>query len=151
MNTLNNVITFLSDWAQSNIWVGTVEFAKSGEMDLNRKNIYPLFVINPVSSPKTSNVINYYTFEIGVFDQRDVSNQIKTDKVNGNDDLIDNLNITDAIIDQLLDYLRNSYNEYQIELFQNSDALPSQMRGHNTLDGYIINITLAIPRKRNCE
>lgn len=149
MNRLYTTIDHLVKWGLSNENIGTVEFVKQGKMDLNKKNIYPLMIVNYTGSDKTSPSVNYYNFEIGVFDQRDVSNDVLTyDKINHNDDYIDNLNITDAIIDQMLEYLRN--NDSTIELSKNTSSLPMAYTSMNLLDGNVINLTLSIPRNYQC-
>jgi hypothetical protein len=150
-NDFFTVVNFIKDRLLANTNVNTVVFATLQQKDFQEKNIYPIVHINPISAPITSSAVNYFTFEIGCFDQRDMSNDIATDKWDGQDDLQDNLNITYVILNDLINYLRNQNNDSLIELESTTDLTPLLLNDLNVLDGWIVNITLTIPNNTFCE
>ena len=149
MNQFYLTIDLLRDRLSNNVNVNTVIVAKKGDEDLYKKNIYPLTVINPISADFSNSRVTFYTFEIAALDQRDVSKSVPLNKFDGNDNYIDNLNITSTIINDLVNYLRLQNNDNLIELVSVTDANKVEMSGFNLLDGWFITLKLSIPNTQN--
>ena len=149
MNQFYLTIDLLRDRLSSNVNVNTVIVAKKGDEDLYKKNIYPLAVINPTTADFTNSKVTFFTFEIAALDQRDVSKSAPLNKFDGNDNYIDNLNITSTIINDLVNYLRLQNNEDLIELVSVTDANRVENSDFNLLDGFFITIKLSIPNTQN--
>jgi len=145
MNAFYLVTDFIRKRLSENPNVNTVVFARTDEKDLYKKNIYPIAHINPIEAPFTSSKVNTFSFEVGVFDQRDISNDLVIDKFEGNDNVQDNLNITYMILDDLVRYVRDYNNDLNIELASVTAAKPLLFTDINILDGWVITITLKIP------
>lgn len=145
MNSFYKVTDYLKKYLQSDPNVKTVKFSSQDHSDLNDKNMYPLVYINPISSPRTNDRSTVsFSFEIAALDQRDQSNEYLTDKFSGNDNLIDNLNITHAILNALSLYLYDNDYDPLIELDRVSDMSPIFSQQVNLLDGWFFTITLKI-------
>ena len=150
MNGFYKVVSFLRERLEQNENVNTIIFARTSEMDLHKKNIYPIVHINPSSAPFNSTSVSTFSFEIGAFDQRDSSSTITLDKFE-KDDIQDNLNITYSILNDLYMYIKNSNNDDLIELENITSAEPAMMTNLNTLDGWYMTITLKIPNTQICN
>ena len=148
MNQFYLTIDLLRERLSNNVNVNTVIVAKKGDEDLYKKNIYPLAVVNPISADFSNSRVTFFTFEIAVLDQRDISKE-PGDKYNGNDNYIDNLNITSTIINDLVNYLRLQNNDDLIELVSVTDANKVEMSDYNLLDGWFITIKLSVPNTQN--
>jgi len=148
MNQFYLTIDLLKQRLLNNVNVNTVIEARDGDKDLYKKNIYPLAVVNPTSADFSNSKVTFFTFEVAVLDQRDISKE-PGDKYNGNDNYIDNLNITSAIINDLVNYLRLQNNDDLIELVSVTDANKVEMSGYNLLDGFYITLKLSIPNTQN--
>jgi hypothetical protein len=148
MNQFYLTIDLLKQRLIDNVNVNTVIEARDGDKDLYKKNIYPLAVVNPISGDFSNSRVTFFTFEIAVLDQRDISKE-PGDKYNGNDNYIDNLNITSTIINDLVNYLRLQNNDNLIELVSVTDANKVEMSGFNLLDGWFITLKLSIPNTQN--
>ncbi len=144
MNQFYKVVDLIKTRLEENQNVHTVLFGRTEDKDLYKKNIYPIAHINPVESAIESKVSSF-TFEIASLDQRDLSKQPITDKFEGNDDLQDNLNVTYAILNDLVTWLLRQNNEDLIELSSQSSLTPLLFKDHNLLDGWVVRITLIIP------
>lgn len=144
MNQFYLVVDLLKSRLADNADVNTTVFGVSEDKDLYKKNIYPLVHIQPVSAESNSRV-STFTFDIAALDQRDLSKQPITDKFIGNDDLQDNLNVTYAILNDLISWLYRQNNDKLIELTNAGSFQPILFKDYNLLDGWVVQITLQIP------
>jgi hypothetical protein len=134
----------------TNPYVKTVLFGVSEEKDLYKKSIYPIAHIVPVSAPlgtvkMRTNAVNMFAFEVAVLDQRDISNSSPLNKFDGNDNLQDNLNITYAILNDLISYLKQVENDMNIVLSEVNDFSPVLFKDFNLLDGWVCRFVLMVP------
>ena len=134
----------------TNPYVKTVLFGVSEEKDLYKKSIYPIAHIVPVSAPMgtikmRTNAVNMFAFEVAVLDKRDISNSSPIDKFDGNDNLQDNLNITYAILNDLISYLKQVENDMNIVLTEVNDFSPVLFKDFNLLDGWVCRFVLMVP------
>ena len=145
MNHFYKVTKLLRDILEADTLVNTVLFARTEDKDLYKKKLYPLVHINPIRSPYSNSTVREFIFEVGVFEQRDINSVNTETYFEGNDDLIDNFNVCDAILNRLVSTLSMLNNNDNIELINVSDAIPLVMKDTNLLDGYVIELTLQIP------
>ena len=144
MNQFYVTVDLLKTHLQDNPNVNTVLFGRTEDKDLYKKNIYPIAHINPISANFGSRV-STFSFEIAALDQRDISKSIVTDKFEGNDDLQDNLNVTYAILNDLVSWLQRQNNDATIELTTVSSAQPLLFKDYNLLDGWVVRVDLQVP------
>lgn len=145
MNEFYLAVELLKERLQNNPLVNTTIFARTEEKDLYKKNIFPIAHINPTSSPYTTSQVNQFTFEIGVFEQRDINKSDTNSKFEGNDNVIDNLNTCYAVLNDLITYLSTQNNEHNIELVAISNIQPLLFKDFNLLDGWAVTLTLQVP------
>jgi len=145
MNNFYKIIELVRARLADNPMVNTLIFARVEEKDLYKKNLYPLAHIIPQASPWTTSQVNQVSLQIRVVEQRDI-NKLHTDtKFEGNDNVLDNLNVCHTIINDLLTYLSLQNNDEYIELISVSNLEPILFSDHNILDGWGVTITLSIP------
>jgi hypothetical protein len=81
-----------------------------------------------------------------VVDQRILStNTPVTEKFLSNDNEIDTLNQCYAVINNLVSTIRLQNNEYGVELLSVNNVSPILFKELDLVDGWICNLTLAIP------
>ena len=144
MNQFYVLVDLIKERLSSNPNVNTVLFGRTEDKDLYKKNIYPIAHINPVSATFGTQV-STFSFEIAALDQRDISKEVVTDKFLSNDDLQDNLNVTYAILNDLVSYLKLQNNEYLIELTAVGTASPVLFKDYNLLDGWVVTLEFKMP------
>lgn len=144
MREFYTVIDFLKSLLQEDINVHTILHGLKSTMDINKKNIFPIAHIQVTNSNIQTGYVGF-TFEIVAVDLRNVSKQMITDKWLGNDNELDNLNTTHAILNRLLTKLRNTRNDFQIELNNEPTCQPIIFEETNLLDGWRTEIELIIP------
>lgn len=145
MNNYYRIIELVRARLAENPMVNTLIFARVEEKDLYKKNLYPLAHIIPQASPWTTQQVNQVSLQIRVVEQRDINKLHTNTKFEGNDNILDNLNVTHTIINDLLTYLSLQNNEDYIELVNVSNLEPILFNDHNLLDGWGVTITLSIP------
>lgn len=141
------VIDFLKKLLQEDINVHTILHGLKSTLDISKKNIFPIAHIQVTSSTPDIGFVSF-TFEVVVVDVRNVSKQVVTDKWLGNDNELDNLNTTHAVLNRLLTKLRNSNNEFNIQLNNEPTCQPIIFEETNLLDGWRTDIELIIPNNK---
>lgn len=144
------VVDYLKKLLSADKFVNTVVIGRTNERDLYKKSIYPLAHIIPVTSPWINSNVSAFTFQIGILEQRDIPNKKKDTKFEGDDNMIDNLNTTYAVLNQLLSYLSNQNNEHYIELDSVGGIQPFLFTDHALLDGFYVTLTLIIRNDSVC-
>lgn len=147
MNQFYKVVEIIRNRLESNENCNTVLFGTLDTMDFQKKNIYPLAIIEPTGAPLRSSAVSYFTFNIGVFDQRTSYNKLESVKFDGNDDIQDNLNITYTILNDLMNYLRIAAD---IEIDNIGDGRPALWNDINVLDGWVASVTIKITNNQEC-
>jgi hypothetical protein len=115
--------------------------------DINKKNIFPIAHIQVLNSSIKNGIVNF-NFEIVTVDQRNMSKSIVTDKWNGNDNELDNLNTCHAILNRLIGNLTKKNNEFKIQLINEPTLEPIIFEFSNILDGWRTEIELSIPNNK---
>jgi predicted glycosyltransferase len=145
MNNFYKIIELVRARLADNPMVNTLIFARVEEKDLYKKNLYPLAHIIPQASPWTTQQVNQVSLQIRVVEQRDINKMHTDTKFEGNDNVLDNLNVCHTIINDLLTYLSLQNNDDYIELISVSNLEPILFSDSNILDGWGVTITLSIP------
>lgn len=137
-------VNFLKTLLDEDVNVHTVLNGLKSTMDINKKNIFPIAHIQVTNFIPAGGYCSF-TFEIVCVDLRNVSKQIVVDKWLGNDNEIDNLNTTAAVLNRLITKLRLRNNEFKIELNNEPSCQPIIFEETNLLDGWRTEIELIIP------
>jgi hypothetical protein len=145
MNTFYKALDLIKNRVETNPLVHTTIFARLDEKDLYKKQIYPIVHIIPVAAPYVNSQVSQFTFDVGAFEQRDISKFPTEDKFTGNDNVIDNLNLTSAILIDLITFLQTQNNDDNIEVIAIGNLTPIQYNDFNILDGWTVQITLQLP------
>ena len=137
-------IQLLKDLLEEDINVHTIVHGLKSTMDINKKNIFPLAHLQVTSSTADNQFISF-TFEVAVLDIRNISKKIVTDKFLQNDNELDNLNTTHAVLNRLITKLRLRNNDDKIEINNTPTITPIIFEEMNLLDGWRTEIELIIP------
>lgn len=150
MNELSTVSRFIMDKFKESPLVNTVEFLyKEGDYDLSKTNIYPLVSVSIVETEILSSLI-LLNYNITIVEQRDELNVINNNKLLDQDNLIDNLDETHTIATVFINSIRNTYNDYGIEVEEVSNIRIKKFEETNTLDGVEFSITFSIENDSPC-
>jgi hypothetical protein len=144
MNSFYKVVDFLKDSFKTDQFVHTITYGDIEEIDIDKKNIYPLVNLLIVSARQEQGV-NVFLAEVHVLDQRNESKKPITDKFLKNDNRLDILNTNYAICNRFITKLRLQHNDYDIEVFGVTAPEAGYADFTNVLDGWKFTIELSIP------
>ena len=149
MTELSTVSIFLVDKFKSQPLVNTISFEKTGEIDANKNNIYPLVNIDIVDTDPIGDILTF-NYVITILQQRDIDNELNNDKILNKDNMIDNLNECYAIATRCVNNIERNENEYDIEILRKSNI--TLLKDFNTqkLDGVRFNLSLSIQNNTPC-
>ena len=149
MTELSTVSIFLVDKFKSQPLVNTISFEKTGEVDANKNNIYPLVNIDIVDTDPIGDILTF-NYVITILQQRDIDNELNNDKILNKDNMIDNLNECYAIATRCVNNIERTENDYDIEILRKSNI--TLLKDFNTqkLDGVRFNLSLSIQNNTPC-
>lgn len=143
MNELTLLNNFVIDRFDLNPLVNTITEVKTPDIDMNKENIYPLVNLDLIDEDPLSDAL-VFNYKITILQQRDIK-PIKTNsKLLTNSNLLDNLNETNSIALDFINYLRWKNNDLVVEI-QNLSRIDflENYKG-NGLDGVQFDIDLSI-------
>lgn len=147
MNEFYLVFNYIKESLEQTGLVNTITHGVVNDIDLEKKNIFPLSHV-AVTGSQIDNGLVYFNFTIWCLDIRNISKEVSTDKFFKNDNEIDNLNTTFAILNKMLTKMKIQRNDLDIELQQATSPTPVQYDFTNILDGWSVDIQLSIPNNK---
>jgi hypothetical protein len=140
MNNFYKALDIIKQRLEKNTFVNTVLFANTQNKNLYKNNIFPIAHINVQPSPIINTQVSRFVFEIGVLEKRNYTDTFLGTKFEGNDNVIDNFNLTYNVINDLISYLnRNSFEDIEIIGFGN--ITPLALNDVELIDGWVVTIT----------
>ena len=143
MNSFYTVIEYLKDFLLQDIDVNTVTHGAVEDVDIDKKNIFPLAHILATGMSFPTGMVAY-NFTIHILDQRNISKKKSTDKWLKNDNELDNLATCGAVVNRLVSNLKRQYNDFDIDLLNEPNPIPVMYQFTNVLDGWQVDIQLGI-------
>jgi hypothetical protein len=142
-NAVNNCLELLVGYLNEDIDVNTITiFQTDDDIDFNKKNIYNLVNIGIVSSNFENKTIG---FEVLFITQRDDVKTTITNKLEGNDNRVDNIQTAHSVMNNLLKKLRLLNNNYDIQFISATEPQIFFKAYTNGMDGMTIEIVLQYP------
>lgn len=125
--------------------VSTITQGDFDALDLDKKNIMPLLhvSIGDASFPGAGTV--RFSVQLGCFDIRDINKEVNTDKYYENDNEIDNLNSTLAVLNRIWLLMLNDFEENNITASENPFLQQFTESRKNLLDGWIMTFDVDVP------
>jgi hypothetical protein len=142
-NAVSNCLELLVGYLNEDIDVNTITiFQTDDDIDFNKKNIYNLVNIGIVSSNFESKTIG---FEVLFITQRDDVKTTITNKLEGNDNRVDNIQCAHSVMNNLVKKLRLLNNNYDIQFISATEPQIFFKAYTNGMDGMTIEIVLQYP------
>jgi hypothetical protein len=142
-NAVSNCIELLVGYLNDDVDVNTITiFNDETDIDFDKKNIYNLVNINIVSANFETKQIG---FEILFITQRDDVKTTITNKLLGNDNRVDNIQVAHSVLNNLVKKLRLLNNDYDINFISATEPQIFFKAYTNGMDGMTIDIVLDYP------
>ncbi len=143
MNAYTTLLQYIKGLAEATEYVNTV--TKGDDIDLNKKNIFPLFNIdiNTGNFPSSSTVS--FDVDLQCLDIRDINKENVADKFWLNDNEVDNHNNTLSAINEVWVKMSRDFEQNNITASENPTITKITFSDKNLLDGWRIEFTVEMP------
>ena len=148
MNSYYTLIETLKRIFEDDDRVSTVVTGGTNEIDMYKKNVFPLVHLNVVDSPfvdQSTTALTRYTVEVTCLDIRDINKEENKDKFWYNDNRHDNWNLTRSILKVAESKLIKDKFGLDVTLESASAATMFDYTKENLLDGWQQVLTIDVP------
>lgn len=143
MNQYTQIIYRIKEIAEP--LVNTITRGNFEDIDISKQNIYPLLHIFVQSGGFNNGSTVTFDLQLGCFQQRNYNNTYEIDKLWDNDNEVDNMNETHAILNTVWNVLLTDFEKENITASENPTLDPVTNGFDNGLDGWILNFTIEVP------
>jgi hypothetical protein len=143
MNGYSQLLRYIKEIAQP--LVNTITQGDFENVDISKKNIFPLLHVAIGNASFPSESIVRFSVQIGCFDIRENNKEITTDKYYDNDNEIDNLNATLAVLNRIWLLMLKDFEELNISASTNPGLELCTEYAQNLLDGWIMSFEVETP------
>ena len=145
MNSYSQLLKYLKKLGDEDVFINTVTQGDFEDIDINKKNIFPLEHISIGNASFPSYSVIRYDVQLGVFDIRDINKEINTDKFNDNDNEQDNLNETLSSINRMWLKMSKDFEDNNITASDNPSLEIQTFTRKNLIDGWIMTFQIDVP------
>lgn len=125
--------------------VNTITQGDFADVDIDKKNIFSLLHVSIGNASFPSDGVIRFNVQIGCFDIRDINKDVNTDKYYDNDNEIDNLNSTMAVLNRIWLLMLKDFEENNITASENPTLEQFTESRTNLLDGWIMTFEVDVP------
>jgi hypothetical protein len=145
MNGYSEILRYIKTLAEQDYFINTITQGDFEDVDISKKNIFPLLHISIGNCSFPSDSVIRFDCQIGAMDIRDINKEITTDKFYDNDNEIDNLNETLAVVNRLWLLMLKDFEENDITASENPTLEQMSESKKNLLDGWVMTFTIDVP------
>jgi len=145
MNTYSELLRYLKLLGEQDVFINTITQGNFEDIDLSKKNIYPLYHISIGNASFPSHSVIRYDIQIGCFDVRDINKEVNTDKFNLNDNEQDNLNETLSSLNRIWLKMSKDFEDNNITASDSPTLEVQTFERKNLLDGWIMTFQVDVP------
>lgn len=143
MNGYSQLLRYFKQLAEP--LVNTVTQGDWDKVDINRKNIMPLVHVSIGNASFPSDGVVRFSVQLGCMDIRDINKEVVNDKYYENDNEVDNLNSTLAILNRIWLLMLKDFEENDITASENPSLEQFTESRKNLLDGWIMSFDVDVP------
>lgn len=147
MNTYSQVLEYLRDLAQQDPLVSTVTQGDMSDVDLNKMNVFNLVHIDVLTAGFTTGQAVTFDVEILSAQVRDSNKQDTGDKFWNQDNEVDNLNETLAVLNRMWFKMIQDFQDLNIAVDPTASLNQVTEWNQNLLDGWLMTFTIELPNK----
>jgi|TARA_R110000822_G_scaffold240792_4_gene370171 hypothetical protein len=145
MNSYTQLLYYIKQLGEADIFVNTVTKSVSEDLDIYKGNIFPILNIEVTGGSYPSNGVIRYTVELTCIDLRDINKEIETDKFWSQDNEVDNLNETQAVLSRVWLNMIRDFADNNITASESPTLIPLIYEGKNIYDGWQLSFDVDIP------
>lgn len=146
MGYFSSIINKIVEIAEADVLVNTVSMGSVEDIDLEKKNIYPLVHIDVEGGSFTNGQTVVLSLVIECVSIRDINkHELDTDKVYGNDNQVDNLDTCLTILNRIWKNFYRDFAGENLTANENPNFTAITYDHTNLLDGWSLTIDIEVP------
>lgn len=145
MNQYTELLYYIQSLGEADTYVNTITQGEFDKLDLNKANIFPLLHMSITGGSFTNGQTVLFNVQIGCFNMREKITDINTDKFFNNDNEVDNMNETLAVLNRLWVNMYKNFQDNDITASENPSLEPVIEEYTNLLDGWIMTFDVELP------
>lgn len=145
MNHYTELLYYIKTLSENDTFVNTVTQGEFERLDLDKGNIFPLVHVQINSAGFTNGQVVSFNVQIGCFSVRDKVAETVTDKFWLQDNEVDNMNETLAVLNRLWLKMYRDFADNNITASENPSLTPHYFDYKNLLDGWILTFDIEMP------
>ena len=144
MNQYTQILYYLKELAERDGFVNTVKQGEISELDIEKTNIFPLVNIAVTGGGFTNGSTITFNVDLRCLSIRDINKEVVNDKFWKNDNEVDNLNETLAVLNRMWTTMYRDFDENNITASENPSLEPIIYDEKNILDGWVLTFTIEV-------
>jgi len=145
MNHYTQLLSYLKLLAEQDDFVNTVTQGDMSDVDLYKMNIFNLVHIDVLSANFTTGQMIEFDVQILSAQVRDANKRDAVDKFWNNDNEVDNLNETLAVLNRMWFKMLQDIQDENIRVDENASLNQVTEWNKNLLDGWIMDFKISLP------
>lgn len=145
MNQYTQILYYLKELAERDGFVNTVKQGEISELDIEKTNIFPLVNIAVTGGGFTNGQTITFNIDLRCLTIRDINKEVVNDKFWKNDNEVDNMNETLAVLNRMWTTMYRDFDENNITSSENPSLEPIIYDEKNILDGWVLTFTIEVP------
>lgn len=143
MNQYSELLLYLKQLGEADPFINTI--TKGSQIDLNKANVFPMLNININSGSFTNAASIVFNVELTAVDIRDINKEQINDKFWENDNEVDNLNETLAVLNRIWTTLKRRFDDNDYSTPDNPGLEAIIFNDKNILDGWTLTFSVELP------
>lgn len=145
MNQYTELLYYIKSLGESDTYVNTITQGEFDKVDTDKANIFPLLHVSITGGSFTNGSTIIFNIQIGCFNKREIVKEINTDKFFNNDNEVDNMNETLAVLNRLWVNMFHNFQDNDITASESPSLEPFFLDRTNLLDGWILSFDVEMP------
>lgn len=147
MNHYTQLLYYIKSLADNDDFVNTVTQGDITSIDLDKNNIFPLVHVAVTGGGFTNGQTIVFNVQLSCLDIRDINNEIRESKYWEQDNEVDNLNETLAVLNRMWTIMYQDFEDKCIIASENPTLEIVTESNTNLLDGWILSFDVIMPNE----
>lgn len=146
MNQYTQLLTYIKELGEADPYVHTITQGDFDRLDLDKGLIFPLLHITITGGNFNNGSTVVFNLEIAALQQRDINDEVRTDKFWQQDNEVDNMNETLAVLNRLWLNMYRDFAENDITASEDPQLeIIDQSTTTNNIEGWLLSFDVEVP------
>ena len=145
MNAYSQLLNYVKLLGEADPFVNTITKTGGSDLDTQKANVFPLLDVFVTGGSFPSNAVISYTIELTCVNLRDINKEVINDKFWSQDNEVDNMNETGAVLNRIWLLMERDFASNNITAAEAPTLEPIMFEGTNIYDGWTLTFDVEVP------